>query len=235
MLKHIIYLFIGAGLTACSSVNTISVTSDAISVTDEYQKVNGVDSIIAPYRTTLEKEMLEVIAVAHNDFTKARPNGALNNWSADAILNSVDKSIFGNKPYFCLLNVGGLRSPLSEGDILLGDVYKLMPFDNEIVIVELPMSALDKIATYLMASGGEPISNAVLDYNHIDFKTGAEDINSFFVVTSDYLMNGGDNMTFFQDQLSVIHTNILMRDAMIDQVKKQKVLIFNNEERIILE
>jgi hypothetical protein len=45
-------------------------------------------------------------------------------------------------------------------------------------------------------------------------------------------MSGGDNMEFFQDQLRVIYTNVLMRDAMIEQVKKQGTLIFNNEKRI---
>ncbi len=235
MIKHLLYLIIGAGLTACSSVNTISVKSESIGVTSEYDEVNKVDSIVMPYRDQLESEMLEVIAVAENDFTRGRPNGSLNNWSADAILNAVSKSHFKEKPYFCLLNFGGLRNPFSQGDIVLGDVYKLMPFDNEIVIVELPYSKLDKIANYLIASGGEPISNAILDVDRISIAgdSGLED--SFFVVTSDYLMNGGDNMNFFQDQLNVIYTGILMRDAMIDQVKKQKSLIFNDDERIILE
>lgn len=235
MLKYFISIIIGAGLTACSSVNTISVVTDSIAVTDDYQKANGVDSIISPYKLELEKEMLEVIAIAENDFTKSRPNGALNNWSADAIFNSVDKTDFGNSPYFCLLNVGGLRSPLSKGEIVLGDVFKLMPFDNEVVVVELPFSSLGKIAEYLVNSGGEPISNAVLDFNHIDIIGDSGESDSFYVITSDYLMNGGDNMNFFEDQLNVIHTGVLMRDAMIEAVKKQKILVFKNDERIILE
>ena len=131
--------------------------------------------------------------------------------------------------------MGGLRNPLSKGDILLGDVYKLMPFDNEIVVVELPFSSLEKIAHYLMNSGGEPISNAVLDFNHIDIIGDSGESDSFYVITSDYLMNGGDNMTFFEDKLSVLNTGVLMRDAMIDEVKKQKVLVYNIDERIVLE
>ena len=101
--------------------------------------------------------------------------------------------------------------------------------------MELPFSSLDKIAQYLTSSGGEPISNAVLDLNHIDLKRAVDDYSSFYVVTSDYLMNGGDNMGFFQENVGVIYTNILMRDAMISEAKKQGVLVFNNEKRIILE
>ena len=102
MLMHRTVLIIGAGLTACSSVNILSVKSESISVTDEFQKVSVVDSIVYPYRIALEEEMFEVIATTENNFTKSRPNGSLNNWAADAILNSVDKSVFNLAPYFCL-------------------------------------------------------------------------------------------------------------------------------------
>ncbi|MDG1147598.1 MAG: 5'-nucleotidase C-terminal domain-containing protein [Crocinitomicaceae bacterium] len=235
MLKHFIYLIIGAGLTACSSVNTIYVTSKLVSVSADFQKKNVVDTIVSPYRSELGEEMLEVIARAENNFAKSRPNGSLNNWAADAILNSVDKSVFNLAPYFCLLNVGGLRNPLNKGDVRLEDAYKLMPFDNEIVVVELPLSSLTDVADYLVERGGEPISNVVLRDNKLELKNGVVESNSFYIVTSDYLMNGGDDMAFFQNKLSVVYTNVLMRDAMINQMKKQGVLIFNSEPRIVLE
>ena len=37
------------------------------------------------------------------------------------------------QPIFCLLNTGGLRSSIGKGTVSLGDIYKLMPFDNTIV------------------------------------------------------------------------------------------------------
>ena len=178
--------------------------------------------------------MREVISKSKNNFTKSRPNSSLGNWSADAILNSVDKSVFGLKSYFCLLNYGGLRSVLNKGDVYLEDIYKLMPFDNEIVVVELPFSSLEKIKKYIISSGGEPISNAILKFNKINFTSPVTDNYSFYVITSDYLMNGGDNMSFFQDKINVIHTNILLRDAMILEAKRQKYLVFNKENRIVL-
>ena len=101
-----------------------------------------------------------------------------------------------------------------------------------------------KIAKYLISSGGEPISNAVLDHTQIHLNRTslidsvqnlAANFNSFYVITSDYLMNGGDKMYFFQDKIDVIYTNILIRDAMILEAKKQGTLIFNDKKRIILE
>ena len=202
MLKHFIYLIIGAGLTACSSVNTIYVTSKLVSVSADFQKKNVVDTIVSPYRSELGEEMLEVIARAENNFAKSRPNGSLNNWAADAILNSVDKSVFNLAPYFCLLNVGGLRNPLNKGDVRLEDAYKLMPFDNEIVVVELPLSSLTDVADYLVERGGEPISNVVLRDNKLEIKQSNGKFNWGITTSQSYLPL--DNNAFFENKLSLV-------------------------------
>ena len=231
-----ILLICGAGLLACSSVNTLTVENVQIPITNEYEQSNSIDSIISPYRMELNKEMLEVIAIAPKDFERGKPNGALNNWSTDVIYNSQLAKMDNSKPSFCLLNWGGLRNSISEGDVTLGDIFKLMPFDNEIVIVELPMQSLKKIEEYLVSRNGEPIAGALLEEGKISFLSvdKAKHV-SFYVVTSDYLMNGGDNMSFFEDRIGTIYAGELMRDVMISGSKKQGTLIWNDEQRIIIE
>lgn len=232
--KILIYIFIGAGLSACSSVNSIKVTNEQISVTNKYDKANSADSMITPYRTDLNKEMLDIIGYAPDNFERGKPNGALNNWSTDAILNSQLSKLDKSKPAMCLLNWGGLRNPISKGDVTLADVYKLMPFDNEIVIVEMPISTIEQIEEYQKARGGEPIAGATIDNGKLKFNS-AVDAESFYIVTSDYLMNGGDNMVFFQERLNVIYAGDLMRDVMIEAVKTQKTLVWSDEQRINFE
>ncbi len=235
-LKNSILLLLGAGLLACSSVQTVFVSvNKQIAVTGEYEKENRIDSLISPYRMELDKEMKEVIAHTTKSFERGKPNGVLNNWSTDVILEVSKKFIPKGKPSFCLLNWGGLRNPISEGDVLLEDIYKLMPFDNEIVVVEMPTSSLNKIAEYLISRNGEPIGGAILRNGKIEIEGFDLDNNEVvYIVTSDYLMNGGDDMTFFEDRESEILTGILMRDAMIDAAKEQKELMWNDEKRIIL-
>ena len=232
-LNFLIILLSGAGLLACSSVNTISVDSVQIPITKEYEQLNSADSIISPYRTEMNKEMLEVIAYAPKAFERGKPNGSLNNWSTDVIYNSQKSKLDPKKPSLCLLNWGGLRNSISQGDVVLGDIFKLMPFDNEIVIVELPVSVLPKIEAYLKGRNGEPIAGAnIIDGKFVFGDLDIEKQNSFFVVTSDYLMNGGDNMDFFQEKINVVYAGELMRDAMIYAAKEQKELNWYNEERI---
>lgn len=234
IIKRFILLLLGAGLIACSDVYEITVQADQLEITQAAGDNEGIDAMVAPYKAKLEAQMDLVIAHAANDFVKGRPHGALNNWSADAIydqqLNANQNSV--NVPVICLLNVGGLRNPLSAGEITVGDIFKLMPFDNEIVWVELPITAAKDIVGYLQKSGGEPIAGASVVKDEMLFNKATENPQTFWVITSDYLMNGGDKMTFFENKLSTKLTGVLMRDAMLMQASSQDTLVFDNQPRI---
>lgn len=232
MFKYLFVFLCGAGLLACSSVNTISAYSNTTGVTQDYQKESHVDSMIAPYQKELATEMNEVIAKAEKDFTSGRPNGTLNNWVTDVALVSQTRTVRLSKPIMALFNFGGLRNSINKGDVTIGDIFKVMPFDNEIVWVELPLSALKDIEEYLNKSGGEPISGATLKNGQLTLNSPNESAESFIVITSDYLMNGGDKMDFFQKRISENHTGVLLRDAMISEAKTQGTLIWNDEQRI---
>ncbi len=234
MLKKLIFIAIGAGLLACSSVTTITVHSDNQSVLEQDVRMNSVDSMISPYKVELESEMLEVIAIAEQDFIRGRPSGALNNWAADAVLTSQTRGVELDIPAFSLLNFGGLRNTINKGDVKLEDIFKVMPFDNEVVWAEMPVEVLDDIAKYLTNSGGEPIGGAILKNGKLIVDGVDENTERVWIMTSDYLLNGGDHMDFFQKRLSEKHTNLLLRDLMIEEVKQQETLIWNDENRILL-
>ena len=143
---------------------------------------------------------------------------------ADGIFVNQTKTVRLTKPIICLLNSGGIRSTINKGPVTIGDMFKLMPFDNEIVWVELPVSVIPEIEEYLKKSGGEPISNAILKNGKLIFNNWNENSSSFWVITSDYLMNGGDKMNFFAKKLSINKTGTLMRDALITEARFQRVI-----------
>ncbi len=238
MRHFIILLLLGAGLWACSDVYTITAVSDTVEVNSSVPSNAGIDSLVAPYRRELSKEMDVVIGYSKHDMTKGRPNAALNNWAADAVLDyerlQQGPAIRNYPPIIGLLNVGGLRNPISEGNITTGDIFKLMPFDNEVVWVELPWESVVDIQEYLVAKGGEPISGATLIEDSLIFDGVSEPTESFWVITSDYLMNGGDHMDFFEQQLQHKFGSGLLRDAFIESVRIQDTLDYNTTERIQL-
>lgn len=233
MIKFIISIFLGAGLLACSSVSITSIDASTEPVkVAEGEVESKIDDMISPYRDSMQAEMNQVIATADTNFIVERPCGNLNNWVADAIFVSETKTVRMAIPIFCLLNTGGIRTTLNKGNITIGDIFKIAPFDNEIVWVRMPVSSLTKIQEYLVKSGGEPISNAQLVNGKLIVNGVDSETKEIIIITSDYLFNGGDNMTFFQDHIDVSFKGKLMRDALIEEAKIQGTLVSNTENRI---
>lgn len=218
---------ISAGLTACTRSLYIQ-TNSQIDVSKSTNESETINKIVQPYREELSVKMDVQVAESKADFIVQRPSSNLMNWMADAVFSNQTKNIKLSYPTFCLLNTGGIRSSIGIGPVSIGDLYKLMPFDNSIVWVRLPISELESIESYITQTGGEPISNINILNNRIEFigfdRTKA---NEFWVITSDYLYNGGDHMDFFQRGLETIETNVLIRDALIEEAKLQSIL--NND------
>jgi 2',3'-cyclic-nucleotide 2'-phosphodiesterase (5'-nucleotidase family) len=180
----------------------------------------------------LAKEMNIVIGNSTQNFFTGRPNGTMNNWFADGIFVNQTYNVRLSEPVMCLFNVGGIRSSFNKGSITVGDVFKVMPFDNELVWVKLPISAIKSIETYLTKSGGEPLANAKLVQGKLQLNGFNSQTKFFWVITSDYLLNGGDKMDFFQQKIEVNYTNKLLRSALLEEVKKQGVLVVDSTARV---
>jgi 2',3'-cyclic-nucleotide 2'-phosphodiesterase (5'-nucleotidase family) len=233
MIKTFIVICIGAGLLACSSVTEVFLKPSIVKLDATYPSNSSIDSIVKPYKDSLAKEMNIVIGNSTQNFFTGRPNGTMNNWFADAVFVNQTYNVRLSEPVMCLFNVGGIRSIFNKGSITVGDVFKVMPFDNELVWVKLPISAIKSIETYLTKSGGEPLANAKLIQGKLQLIGFNSQTKFFWVITSDYLLNGGDKMDFFQQKIEVNYTNKLLRSALLEEVKKQGVLEVDSSARVI--
>lgn len=232
--KFIIYcfLFSVAGLIACSSYNVSESSFELLAVDNTRDTPNVIDSIIEPYKDSMDAQMNTVIGFSEQKIERSKPNGDLNNWCTDALTAQFKKDLI-EKNFFTLLNYGGMRSGIGEGDVTLSTIFRLMPFDNEVVLVEMPNEMLDTIALFLTSRSGEPISNAKLYTNKLSLNDFDEKQSTFWVITSDYLMNGGDNMWFFENKIQVVNTGVLLRQVFIDEVKNQNHLFVKKDKRIM--
>ncbi len=232
--KISLIVFLGASLIACSSHLEVYHNSQRLAINPSVSNSNQIDEIIQPFKDSIDKEMNQVIGYSQENLVVNRPSSSLMNWCADAIFTNQTKNIRLAQPTFCLLNTGGIRSSIGIGAISIGDIYKLMPFDNTIVWVELPIASLTDIENYILLSGGEPISNAKLENGKLIVNGMNEKSTHFWVITSDYLMNGGDKMGFFEKKTNLISNGKLLRLAFIEEVKSQGTLNFNEEVRITI-
>jgi hypothetical protein len=98
--------------------------------------------------------------------------------------------------------------------------------------LRLPVSSLTKIQSYLRLSGGEPIANATMIDGTFTVNGVREETKYVWIITTDYLANGGDRMDFFQDAVERVDKKTLLRDVFIEEAKIQKNLIVSPEKRI---
>lgn len=230
MFKHLLFFLIGASLLACSSHLNISGIKVPLNVdSNEKQEVS---SFISPYKDSMDRAMNLILAESSVSMEVGRPSSLLGNWASDALFVNQTRTVKLSEPIFCLLNTGGIRSSLGKGPVTLGDIFRIMPFENSVVWLRLPISSLDKIQYYLQQSGGEPISNASMNQGKLTVNGVTENTTYFWVITTDYLANGGDRMDFFQDAVERSDKKTLLRDVFIEEAKIQKKLIVSSENRI---
>jgi 2',3'-cyclic-nucleotide 2'-phosphodiesterase (5'-nucleotidase family) len=245
MLKFFILILSVYILSACKVKQVSNYDGDNISVTDIAFKSNDLDEMIAPYKVEMESKMNKVIGHSNQSLTNFSPESPLGNFVADVVFQSAFQFGIDNETVslekrntICLINFGGLRAPISEGDISIRNIYELMPFDNEIVIVSLSPDQVVEMLNYLFTKNGQPISNgqAILSSDKKKLIIGGKAYNferHINIITSDYLAKGGDKMNFLKSE-EIIQTGILMRDALLDYVSKEKELPeFKVEDRIL--
>lgn len=234
-IQIVLLTILGAGLWACSSVSRLYVQTEKVEVNTSMKKDPTLASFIKPYRDSLALEMERVIAYADGDFINERPVGALGNFVVDQTMAYVhSQKLVYRDDYICLMNFGGLRAPINQGKVVVGDIYKLMPFDNTIVLLKLPADRMNEIAEYLRNSGGEPIGGFQLTANSYELNENRELGDTLFVVTTDYLANGGDRMNFLNDSYEKIDTGIFLRDILLKMVEKEDTIVPYVDERIKL-
>ena len=219
-------------LGACASTDTLAVHPEMLPVKSDSLFSSELTTIIEPYRDSLRGEMDRVVGFSPMNMIATRPSSSLMNWVADAIFVDQTRTVRLSTPTFCLLNKGGIRSTINKGNITYGDVFKLMPFDNQIVWVQLPIECLKDIETYLRATGGEPIANARIENGKLLINGMRDDATHFWVITSDYMMNGGDKATFFSKQTAVNHTGRLVRDAIMSEIELVETISADTVARI---
>lgn len=189
----------------------------------------AIAALIAPYHDKVTAQMGEVLGTAPLPLVKGagpRPGeSTLINFVTD--LQRVRASqVLGEPVPLGVMTNGGLRAGLPAGPVTLGAVFELMPFENELVVLDAPGPVVQQLfdyaayvrmavsgATYAIGADGHP-SDIRIGNQRFD---PAQD-RTWPIAISDYLASGGDKMTFFKS-LAPRHTHVLLRTAIADHIR----------------
>jgi 2',3'-cyclic-nucleotide 2'-phosphodiesterase (5'-nucleotidase family) len=198
----------------------------------------AVKALIRPYADSLAAAMnVPVFRTQSRVSMSGLEDGdtPLGNFVADAMLESGGGDI-------AIINSGGIRAPLPEGTVTVGDVFTVLPFDN--TLVKVPMKGwqvrelFDFMARRIGKRGFAQISGAsfvIRNGRASDVRVGGRTLESdrtYGVVTIDYLYTGGDGFTQFEKAGAAASTGILTHDAAIEFLRRHPGYEFKKRGRI---
>lgn len=200
----------------------IQVRSD-LNDTDHSREYEVLDSLVKPYRDSMNESMNEVLALAAIPMDKGQPESLLGNMVADLMVEEFEEAT-GETVDLAMTNAGGLRiSALDSGEITRGEIYELMPFDNTIVMATVDSAQLTQLVEHSLHSGGWPVSK------EIQIIQEAEDVSilirgkpisqqeQYRVLVNNYMASGGSNCGFIRTWEKREYP-FLLRDMIIEHL-----------------
>lgn len=218
-----------------NSYKVIETSSKNNTVDFDFSTSDSLYSLVRPFKERLEVSMSEVLNQADVDLEVGVPEGLLNNFVADLSVEMFEQKFSDLRLDICLFNNGGLRTPIVKGNVTRGMLFELMPFENELVLVKLSGAKVTEMIEYIVDRSlkgvvrtGVSVSGVRIEIgNGVATKVLVQEIEfdadqDYYVLTSDYLAGGGDEMNFFLDPLEYHTLGMKLRDVIIDYIVQLK-------------
>jgi 2',3'-cyclic-nucleotide 2'-phosphodiesterase (5'-nucleotidase family) len=223
-------------------------SSQKLVVTHSGYRINGdivtdsnIVKLLAPYKDSINKTMTAVIGFSTDGLTKKQPESGLGNFMADAMRQMATEK-FNANVHAAFINYGGIRSYLPKGNITIGSIFEIMPFDNLIVLQDIKGDSLLSFINAIAEKNGWPISGitfSIKDRKAINIMVDGKPLEvkaTYTIANSDYIANGGDNIKMLKP-FSQKNIGYLFRDALIaytqSLTEKGQSIDVKTEKRIV--
>ncbi len=187
----------------------------------------------------LDKRMNVKVGSSDEAMFSSAPQSSLSNFLTDLLLAKAPAYADSRPCDVAILNFGGIRSCFPKGDITVGDVYKVSPFDNYIVTVTLSGGELQRVIERFRYSQ----MNAAYSGMEIQFRNdvpekalvGGRPIapdSLYRLVTLNFISGGGDGILSDIKFESCCYTSAVFRDFVIAELQNmtRKGLVVSGRE-----
>lgn len=184
----------------------------------------GAADYIKPFHDQVERQMQVVIGTAPVALGKNPGENPIVNFVADLQRTGASQFFKGQTIDLGVMTNGGMRNSLPAGPITVGNAYELMPFENELLVLDAPGPVIQQLFDYA-APVGMAVSGAVYtvgpDKRPQAILIGGKPFDparTYSIAISDYLAGGGDHMDFLK-AAPARRTGLLLRSVIIDHIK----------------
>lgn len=203
--------------------------SQTIRVNETIAEDEEMAKVIAPFAAKIKGTFEVVLTDAPKGLFRGRSGdeSLLGYWVAD-LMRAKALEILGMPVPFAITNSGGLRANLRPGPVKVGSIYEVMPFENELVIVEFTGSELIQIVKEgILRRNGEPVSGVRVQVGgpvnapRFDM-TWADGLPisltaTYKVATTDYLAANGDGGATIRRGRKLFTTGVQLRQLLLDE------------------
>ena len=207
----------------------------------DYQLINVNDKHAAYENPQLQKELQKahkklakridvVIGYCPEKMISEKPQSPLSNFLTDILVeiaNEYCQKHHKEAVDFSILNFGGIRAPLHAGNITIGDLFEIAPFENNMAIAEIKGSELRKLFQRFKVKSCEPYSKQVTIkyageyfFQALIHDQEIDNDKIYRVATLDFILTGGDGIFKGIEIINADMTKINIRNAYINHIKK---------------
>lgn len=248
-LSYLICLFLV--VVSCKKTPTkkhlSKITAKTIAVDTTIKPSVEIDSIVASYKKKLTTEMEQVLSYAPKNLSDndEAMQSSLGNLLADLsfeMANPIYKKKMNQSIDFAMFNHGGIRATVPQGKVTTERAFKIMPFENEFVVVTMTGKKIKELVDYFInRKRAHPLSKNVTlviekdgSYDLKINEKAFDETKTYNVLTSDFLQGGGDKMVFFKNPKKLTKLDYKVRNGIIDYFKKTDTLKATTDNRVII-
>ena len=158
---------------------------------------------MAPYTQHVDSLMNPLVGRTARFMERGTPEGLLSNLLPDILVWASDR--YGEKPDFAVYNNGGIRAALPAGDVTLGDILDVAPFENKICFSTLSGKDVLELFQQFTIIGAHVSHGVRLVYDKnlklLEATVNGKPVDpdgSYRIVTIDYVANGNDGLEAFK-------------------------------------
>ena len=243
-LKLIVLIITLFSFSCTNTGYTISKVSyeDNIKVLDSIDDIE-IELIIKPFRDKI-KTLEKTVGFSKESYSirDGKLESTLGNLIADILYEESNPEFYkitSNNIDFALFNYGGVRGTLNKGEITQHDLFTIMPWKNLATVVKIKGEKVIDLVDYFNNENlAHPSTRLEIEFINKKIKKilinkrKFDKNKSYYVLTSNFLQEGGDKMTFFKDPLELYNLNLNLRDLLIKSIENKKTIESKLDNRI---
>ena len=219
--------------------------SSYIPITPRLKQDPDVAKIVESYVSKLSATFKEVIGESPDFMDGERGRIRFEETNLGNFVADVMREYTGSDMAF--INAGSLRASLDSGPVTIEDIFRVMPYSNELVVATLTGGQIIEALNRAVRGSREDEDGGFLHVSGIFFKIHgkkAGDVTMMFdkspvkvdknytVAITDFLHAGGDGYTVFAGKPAV-KTGLPLRELLVDSIRKRGTVKSPQPGRII--